>query len=490
MDYALSNAEMREADKFTIDSCGILGGQLMQIAGNVLADEAEKAAKLLKADEITVVCGIGNNGGDGYVAAKILYERGYSVYIFAVNGELSQECKLAKELCKCQYTQHIRGAIVLDCVFGTGLCRTVTSKYACIIKQINDSGAYVISADIPSGLNGDNGLAMGCAVKADLTVAIGEYKRGMFLNDGLDLCGKIVKKDIGIKLPRSDYLYTVDGIQAASCFPKRLRNTHKGSYGTANIIAGSSKYFGAAALAVNAALQSGCGFVKLTSNQNVINALAPSFPQAIYLDEPELSANSIAVGMGTGIGLNLYNIIKRLLKEYSGNLIIDADGLNTISEFGTDILKNKSCNVILTPHIKEFSRLAGISAEEVLNNPVDAAMSFAEKYDVTLVLKSASTVICSRGSAALNISGNSALAKGGSGDILSGFMCGTLARGVSPFEAAKSAAYVLGKAAEISSSQKTEYCATASDILKNLHIAVRRLTDKNLSDKISNVERE
>ncbi|MBD5632752.1 MAG: NAD(P)H-hydrate dehydratase [Clostridia bacterium] len=458
MEWVLSNAEMRAADSFTIENLGISGGQLMKAAGKAIADEVEKAAKKLNVNDITVICGTGNNGGDGYICAEELKNRGYKV-----------------DVCD-RYLQHITGAIVVDCIFGTGLCREVTGEYAEIIDKINNSGAYVISADIPSGLNGNNGRIMGCAVRADLTVAIAEYKLGMFLNDGPDYCGEIIKKDIGISLPESSYAFMATCRDISEFYPKRPRNSHKGSYGSANLVAGSHKYIGAAALSTEAALKSGCGYVKLTSAERVINALAPKFPQAIYLDAPDLSSDAIAIGMGCGATEVVYETIKKLLTEYSGNLLIDADGLNALAKFGADILKTKKCSVILTPHVKEFSRLSGIPVEEILNDPVAVTKSFAKEYGVTLVLKSATTVICDGEKTALNVTGNTALAKGGSGDMLSGYLCGTLARGVKPFEAALCSAFALGKAAEIAAAEKTEYCATAKDILKNLHISVKRLT--------------
>ena len=478
MEKVLLNAQMRECDRHTIQNLGISAGQLMENAGKGIADEVEKTAIALNAKDILAVCGTGNNGGDGYVCAQELLKRGFNVKIYAFNGNLSEDCLQAKQACKCGYINDICGAIVVDCIFGTGLCREVLGQYAEVIEKINKSCAYVVSADIPSGLNGDNGLIMGCAVKADLTVAIAEYKAGMFLNDGTDYCGKIVKKDIGIVCPHNEYINIYGGCDVKKYFPKRPRNSHKGAFGTAVIIAGSDKYIGAPALAASAALKSGCGYVKLASTEKVKLALAPKYPSAIFAEVPDLTANAIAVGMGCGVSERLYGTIKTLLKDYCGTLVIDADALNSLARFGVEILGcNKKCNVIVTPHLKEFSRLTNKSVEEIQSAPVDLAKQFAKRYNVTVLLKSAVSIITDGTRTAFNISGNTALAKGGSGDILSGFLCGTLARGVKPFEAALCSAYVLGKTAEISAEQKTEYCATANDIIKNLHLAIKRLTE-------------
>lgn len=262
----------------------------------------------------------------------------------------------------------------------------------------------------------------------------------------------------------------------AKFFPIRKRNTNKGDYGSANIISGSDKYIGAAALAVGAALKSGCGYVKLTTTDKVKLALAAKYPQVIYLDECDLQSQAIVIGMGCGVSAELYDRIKFLVKNYSGTLIIDADGLNSIAKYGLDVIKGSSCRIILTPHLKEFSRLTGKSVSEISRAPVSLAQDFAKEFDVILLLKGAASIITDGDRTSINIRGTTALAKGGSGDMLSGFMCGTAARGVEPFDSACSAAFILGLSAEISSAEKTDYCTTAKDIIKNLHLAVKQLT--------------
>ena len=270
----------------------------------------------------------------------------------------------------------------------------------------------------------------------------------------------------------------IDSRDVARFYPQRKRNTNKGDYGSANIIAGSDKYIGAAALACAAALKSGCGYVKLTSTEKVKLALAAKYPQVIYLDECDLSSQSIAIGMGCGVSKELYDAIKFLTKNYSGTLIIDADGLNSLAKFGSDILKDGNCRIILTPHLKEFSRLTGKTMDEISQNPVKTAEEFAKALGVIVLLKGAASIITDGGNTAINTSGTTALAKGGSGDMLSGYMAGCVARGLSPFDAAICSAHTMGISAEISSEQKTDYCATAHDILNNLHLAVKYLTGK------------
>ena len=180
--------------------------------------------------------------------------------------------------------------------------------------------------------------------------------------------------------------------------------------------------------------------------------------------------------MRFGVSRENYLLISKLLTSYNGTLIIDADGLNALAKFGADALKSKTCKLILTPHVKEFSRLTGLSVGEILADPVKTAECFAKEFGAVLLLKGAASIITDGDKTVLNIRGNTALSKGGSGDMLSGYMCGSAARGLAPFDAAVCAAYTLGAAAEMCSDEKTEYCVTAEDILKNLHLSVKHLT--------------
>lgn len=475
MELILTNAQMREADKNTIAQ-GTPSKELMLRAGRAIAEEVITAANTLGVADVLVVCGTGNNGGDGYVCARELANAGLNVKVYAAEGALSPDCEREKNDYKYAYSNDIAGAIIVDCLFGTGLSRNIEGKFKEIVSAINSSGAYVISADSPSGINGDNGYVLGCAVKANLTVAVQEYKLGHFLGDGIDYSGKVVKKDIGITCHENACAKVYCPRDIAEFYPKRARNSHKGTYGTANLFVGSEKYLGAAALAVEAALKSGCGYVKLTSCAAVKSALVTRFPQVIYTDETDFSANAVAIGSGCGVSRDLYEKIKTLLQNYGGTLVIDADGLNALSSYGCEVLKQKKCSVIITPHVKEFSRLTGASIDEILQSPVNAAKSFSNEYNVTVLLKGAVSIIAQGDKVAINVRGNTALAKAGSGDMLTGFLCGTLARGLSPFDAAVCSAYTLGLAAEIAADERTEYCATSKDILKNLHFSVKRLT--------------
>lgn len=478
MQKVLTVAQMRTADLYTINQLNIPSQTLMCRAGLAIADEVAAAAEKIHAMKILVVCGTGNNGGDGYVCAQELKTRGFNVAVYAIDGSFSADCAREKAVYSGKYSEKISADIIVDCLFGTGLCRTVSGEYAKVIEKINQSGAYVISADIPSGLNGDRGLAEGCSVKADITVAIAENKVGYFLNDGPDYCGRIIKKDIGITCPEDAYAQIFEDCDIKEFYPKRRRNTHKGTFGTAQLIVGSDRYIGAAVLSAEAALKSGCGYVKLNTNLQNRTTLAAKLPQIIFADDIDFSADCVAVGSGCGVSENLYQTIQKLLKEYSGTLIIDADGLNSLAKYGVKILKDKKCSVILTPHIKEFSRLSKLPVHDILSDPVTYARNFANEYKVTVLLKNAVSVLTDGERVFLLHRGNSALAKGGSGDMLLGLACGTAARKVDGFNAVAVASYTLGLAAEICAEERTEYCVTSKDLIKNIHVAVKSLTDR------------
>ena len=466
-----TSAQMRAADDYTIKTLEVPSEELMQRAGLGIAEEVAAVAEA--EDKILVVCGTGNNGGDGYVCAGELLRRGFNVEVYALSGRLSADCEREKGKFSGTYAQTIVGDIIVDCIFGTGLCREVVGEAASVIKAINASGAYVISADIPSGLSGDNGKAMGVAVKADKTVAIGALKTGFALADGFDCCGAVTVKDIGICLDKSSFAEVYEDEDIAKLFPARPRNSHKGTFGTATLMSGSPQYIGAAVLSVAAALRSGCGYVKVVCAEVVKNAIVPNFPQTVFTTKCDLTSRAIAIGMGCGASRALYDGIAHLMREYEGTLIIDADGINSIAQYGVDALKDKKCTVILTPHAKEFSRISGRDIDEILSSPIAIAQEFAKKYGVIVLLKGAGTVITDGRRTVINARGCSALSKAGSGDMLAGFMCGSIARGLSPMEGAACAAYTLGAAAELAAGEFTEYCAVAGDVLAKIPQAVK-----------------
>ena len=475
MQIYLTNEQEREADRNAISS-GTPSEILMHRAAEAIAGEVKSAAKRIGAKKILVVCGNGNNGGDGYAVARELTDTsGLSVAVYCFEGNTSSDCRREKERYGGGYTRTVSGDIIVDCIFGTGLNKEVEGEYAAVITEINESGAYVISADIPSGLNGNNGQVMGVAVKADMTVAVSHLKTGFILGNGIDYCGSVILKDIGIQAEGAFVNAFEDG-EISKLFPVRKRNTHKGDYGSACIIAGSEEFLGASVMGVAAALRSGCGYVYAVVPKQLKYALAVAYPQGIYVNEPDLHADAIAVGSGMGCTKQTYGTVCKLLNEYRGKLIIDADGLNALAEFGKDVLKTAKAQVLLTPHVGEMARLVGLTKAEVLSDPVKVAQSFAKEYNVTVHLKNAVSVTCDGKTITATLRGSTALAKAGSGDMLAGLIAGGCARGLSVYESAVSSQYVLGLAAEICSAEMYGGSVTFDDLITKLPIAINSLT--------------
>lgn len=476
MRYCLKNESMRSADAATIAG-GVSSEKLMQRAGKAIYEELLKLIKKVNAKSVLFVCGSGNNGGDGYVAASLLREENVKVSVFAAEYSTpSGDCSRARAAYKGDYSTEMVADIIVDCIFGTGLNREVGGEYATVIEKINGSSAYVLSVDVPSGLNGDNGLVMGKAVKANLTVCIAYPKLGLYLNDGVDYCGEIVVRDIGIKSDMTD-ASVVEYDDVKELFPQRKRNSHKGSYGSGCVVAGSKKYLGAAVLSVGAILKSGCGYAYGMVPDALRSSLAMKYPQCIYVKKTNLSANAVAFGMGCGCNYRTYKKICKLLKRYNGKLIIDADGLNSLAKYGKEVLKQTKASVIITPHLGEMARLCNLTVEEVKRDPVGVAKSFSKEYGVVVHLKSATCITVDGEVCAITQNGNSALAKAGSGDLLSGLACGYAAMGLSLFYCAVCAQFVLGEAAVMASSVHSEYAVTSKELIDNISLVTKRLTE-------------
>lgn len=477
MERILTVEQMRAADRYTIDKLGITEEILVDRAGQALSSEISSR---YRGGRVLVCVGKGNNGADGLVCAKNLANiHGFMVKTFIVEQD---SLDIFNE----------KFDIIVDCLFGTGLNRAVEGKFKQTIEKINDSGAVIISCDIPSGLNGDSGLVMGVAVKANITIAIQELKIGYFLNDGVDYTGEIVVKDIGISVWEEDFLKRLRFKDIKRFFPDRARNTHKGCFGKVAIIGGSKNYSGSVMLSLSAflALKTGVGYSNLLIPESLYSIYAAKFPECLITPikdqdgnivfdrenlEKILSYDSIALGMGVGVSTDIYQTIKFLLENYNGKLIIDADGLNSLAKYGIEILKNKKCQVVLTPHIGEFLRLSKKDKIELFNDQIALAKEFAKEYNVYLVLKSAVSIITDGENTFINTKGCSGMARAGSGDALIGVMSGLLAFNEITVESISCACYTFGFAGELAQKTLTPYSMTATDLIKGLEEAVKNI---------------
>lgn len=480
MNYAYSNQQMRRADAATI-AAGTSSMILMERAGQALADAVSVAMHSEGTDEVLFVCGGGNNGGDGFVAARILLERGEEVAVLCLAERFSEDCEAVRAKYGGEVLTELprrRYRMIVDCLFGAGMTRPAEGCYRKLIEYINNSDAYVIACDLPSGLL-EGGIASDPCVEANETVTMGQCKQALLLADGADYAGKISVAQIGISSSETG-AEVWENADVQKFFPKRRSNSHKGTYGTATILAGGT-YSGAAFLAAGACLKSGVGYTKLCVTEEMFPYAIGRLPAVVLrpfktIDGDILASGSIAVGMGTGISERLYAYLAELLSVYTGTLILDADALNTIATYGVEVLREKSCRVIVTPHPKEFSRLTGKSVPEILANAVEEARDFARKNQLTVLLKNNRTIITDGVRVAINPTGSPALAKGGSGDVLSGLLAGICARNIEPYDAGCCASFLLGRAGELVAMRMGEYSPDPTDVIRTIAQAICSLS--------------
>lgn len=503
----LTNKQMREADCYTIKNCAIPSLVLMERAGEALADAVEEALDL-RGKKIRVrvlcVCGGGNNGGDGFVCARILRERGVDTDVVFFAPKMSEDCrvnydkycasggKILAEIPQFGY------AVAVDCLLGTGFKGALSQPLREAVFGMNalkEKGAYILSADIPTGVDGDSGKVQDVAVEADKTLCIGEIKAGVYLNDGIDYSGKVVCRDIGVVLPEENYAELTDKADVAKLLPKRKRNTHKGNYGKAGLVVASEAYSGAGGLAIKACLRSGVGYTTAFLPQKLVYPFMLKEPEALLCEISDggrvafneekfqklLEYNCVLYGCGLGVSEDVAIGACYLLAQYTGKLILDADAINALAKYKKEelfaLFKNKKCEVLLTPHVKEFSRLSGESVENVLDKGLYAPVAFAKEYGVCVLLKNAVSILSDGERTRVNITGNSGQAKGGSGDVLAGLIAGLCASGLSLFDGALVGAYLCGKSAEIAGRTIGEFALTATDVAEHLGGAFCSLTE-------------
>ena len=486
----LSVENMRKSDANTIES-GIPGRELMFKAGKAVFESVKEWKS-----PVAVICGTGNNAGDGYVIADFLTKAGLDCTVFLSEERFSADGKYYYDFLKNSNVktrvwngEELSGfGTIVDCILGTGFKGEVKGKARDLIKEINRSGAFVVAVDINSGINGDSGLPGGFItnkddngfVISDITVSIGSFKPGHFLNMAKDVMKQKINCDIGIKpVDRPFYLAEKEDIK--DCFSKRLNFSHKGTYGYTAIIGGSEKYSGAIRLAylANAAMRSGAGVVKVGLPASLIHDVNPHilestvFPLsdsagALVFNKEEIkdligNVKTVAIGMGIGISEETEKAVGFLLKNYPGKLIIDADGLTVLSRLDRDLIRKAKGTVILTPHLKEFSRLSGLPMEEIQTSPIISAENYAKDTGVILLLKGTSTIITDGERTFIVDAACPGMATAGSGDVLSGILSAVCAYINDPLMAVTAGAYINGKAGETAEKKTNPVSMIASD---------------------------
>ncbi len=475
MNFILRASEMRAADKYAAETIGMDSFQLMLNAANALSDEAEKMINFDKNKKIIIFCGKGNNGGDGLVSAEILNTKGYSVKALTVFGQdYIGDAKKAFDKCSrsiiSEYTEaenlEIKSAdLIIDCIFGTGFNGNLNPETARLIAVINSSEAKKLCCDIPSGCSCDDGKVNTTAVIADKTVTFAAYKPCFFLYPAKEYCGEAVVADINLPTKAIStqnpniYLLTNDHIK--QMIQKRPQYSHKGTFGGVQLICGSKKMTGAAVLAAKGALRSGVGLVYVESGRYLRKCLQSQLSEPVYVKKKQ-KTKCTAYVIGCGSGKNAKRV-KNLLKT-TKPLVIDADAISYLSKH-KNIIKKKHCETILTPHPLELARLHNTTVKEIESDRIKATSYAATEFDSVIVLKGNNTVIATpQGKIFINTTGNSGLAKGGSGDVLSGIIGAFLAQGYTPENSALIGVFLHGKAADILKAETSEYGMLPSDI--------------------------
>lgn len=477
--------QVRTFDRLAIEEFGISGFTLMTRAGEAAYDRLTEVFP--NVSKIAVVCGTGNNGGDGFVLARLARSMRKSVSVFLIGDDSRIEGDAltafdALEDCEVELHAFSPGClrdcdIIVDAIFGTGLARPVDGDAAAAIAQINASGKPVVAMDLPSGLSADTGVALGLAVRASATVTFVGMKRGLLTADGPDHAGKIFFHDLGLPVEARNRIVPsaerMDTSDLSGILPSRRRNAHKGDFGHVLVIGGNEGFLGAAILCATAAARSGAGLVSVATRA----AHAPLIPVA----QPEIMAHGIedvhalsglmaratVIAIGPGLGHDDW-ARDMLTRAFASDLplVADADALNLIAES-----PRARKNWVITPHPGEAARLLGISSDNINKDRFRAAQELQKKSMATVVLKGCGTIVCD---AAHNLhlcsNGNPGMATGGTGDVLTGIIAGLIAQGLSCDDATKFGVCLHARAGDAAASTHGEAGMLASDVIRHLKV--------------------
>lgn len=509
----VTGREMAEIDRRTIEERGIPGAELMERAGRGVVDAIAEKWEGLEDLQAVVVCGKGNNGGDGFVVGRLLHQGGVEVRLFiverqdVVTGDAAHHMKLfeavggqVETLVEAEALDALHAALedadlAIDALLGTGAHGPPRERVARVLECLNQSGVPIVSVDLPSGLDADTGAAIGVCADATLTVTFGLPKVGHMFFPGRDRCGILHLVDIDFPAdivaasPAATRLLT--GERVSRLIPQRAGDAHKGSCGAVCVVAGSVGMTGAAALTADTALRAGAGRINLGIPASLNDILEVKLTEVMTRPLPEVRkhrclalralgdiigllerADCLALGPGLGRHPETAELVRRLVQAVELPLVLDADGLNALAA-STDILRERTAPIVLTPHIGEFVELSGLDKGEILARPLEVARQFAQKHQVVLVLKGAPSVVAlPDGQTLVNSTGNAGMATAGSGDVLTGLIAGLVAQGLAVDEAACLGVYLHGRAGDLACDQLGEWGMTAGDISRSVPQAI------------------
>ncbi|MBO5292242.1 MAG: NAD(P)H-hydrate dehydratase [Lachnospiraceae bacterium] len=505
MEYVLTAAEMQECDRRTIEEHKMDSLVLMERAAYGMAEEIRKRKP--EPARVLIVSGTGNNGGDGLAAGRMLWQSGYEVtfYLAGAREKCSVSCKRQIEILEShgislKMDETDQGIlkqneydIIVDALFGIGLKREINGRLAELVHIINQKDAFVAACDIPSGISADTGQIRGCAVKADLTVTFAWKKRGQLLYPGAGYTGELCCVQMGI----TEHSFWKDFRPAAltydrtdlSRLPAREPDGNKGSFGKVLLVAGSPNMAGAAFLSAKSCYRTGAGLVRIfTAEENrlILQSIVPEAVLHTYarkpqgLDEEDIEgllqdlhwADCVILGPGIGTDVMAGSLVRTVLNDTELKkkvCVLDADALNLIAvdPEKQQLLKQRAAEsqVIMTPHLLEFSRLTGRKIEKLREDIITNVSEYAKEMQTTVVCKDArSIVVESYGSVYINASGNDALATAGSGDVLTGIIGGLAAQGLEAYQAAALGTYIHGLSGETAAECRSRYSVMAGDL--------------------------
>ena len=516
----VSAKEMRWCDEVTIHKHGVPSLLLMENAGRGVAETASLEFGPPDGKRILIFCGKGNNGGDGFVAARYLLKAGahVTVVLLCSAGALQGDARSNYEILTRHKTPEVgslsvrkysrtllktlhKQDLVIDAIFGTGFSGEVREPFLTAIRWINRQRVPVLSVDIPSGVDGTTGVVFNAAVKASCTVTFGLVKTGLLCNQGQDHVGTIKTIDIGIpkKISRSKSLKTflVEQEDVHRVLPQRSSTANKYSVGKVFVLAGARGYTGAAYLCAMAALRAGAGAVMLGIPEAVYTVVARRLAEAIVKPLPSTKEGTIArdalgeihekllwadvsvIGPGLSTNPETQEVIAAILRKHPGKMVVDADALRGIADIGLAQLRRLKGKFVLTPHTGEYSRIIEVPAKEIETKRIEMARMGSSLGKATIVLKGGPTATgIADGTVYLNSTGNPGMATVGSGDVLSGIIAALWAQGMPQNAAAYAGVFLHGLAGDIARDNLGERSIIAGDLIEYLPAAIKKV-EKN-----------
>lgn len=508
---------MRDADRRTIEEIGIPAVVLMENAGRQTVAAMEAMYSDLAERRVGVLCGRGNNGGDGFVVARTLAQRGVDVSVFLLGhvADVRGDARINLEILgrlgltvievadgqswELHFSELSDCTLIVDAIFGTGLNAPVSGLVESVIADVNASGIPVVAIDVPSGLSADSHHPIGPSIEAALTVTLGAPKLPLILPPAETRAGDIVIADIGIPAAVLDAVEgpRIELLTRSSMrelIPPRSPDSHKGDYGRVLLVAGSRGKTGAAHLCAIGALRSGAGLVTVATPTSCLGIVAAM--GAEYMTEPldeavngldpegvdhilDIARDVVAIGPGLGQAEATRDFVKQLVDRATMPVVVDADGLNAFADDPDRLAGREGRDIIITPHPGEMARLVGMSTDEVQASRIEVARNFAAAHRVYVVLKGHRTIIATPDERTfINPTGNPGMATGGTGDVLTGMIAAWLAQLLDAEAACRLAVYLHGMAGDLAETDESEIAMTSADLAAHIGDAILELTSR------------